>query len=471
MAVNQKEVNTVDWVTAAIFMALVFIGWLMIYSVGYGNTGYPQELGDFMFNTQIGKQTMWIGICTLAFLIIQVVDWTVWRTFAYLIYIIGMICLLLVPFLGTEINGQRAWFAFGGFSFQPAELGKLGTALALSSYMSSSTTRLQNLQSQVIAIGIFIFPMMLIMLQPDAGSALVFMSFTMLLFREGFSPAPYILAILMAGLFITTYIFEPFHVSLILILACFGLFIWQFRLRRLLNFGGFAVWLAVVALCVYNNAGWYVWGLSLAACVGLGYWQLKNIKFRAASPILFGLLLCCAFSFSTNYVTSSVMQAHQSLRIKVWLKPNECDPRGELYNVLQSTIAIGGGGIAGKGFLEGTMTKLNYVPEQSTDFIFCTVGEEQGFIGSVTVIILFFLLLYRIIDLAERQRSNFSRYYAYCVAGIIFTHFLINIGMTMGLFPIIGIPLPFISKGGSSLLGFTAMMAILIKLDSYRYSV
>lgn len=195
MAVNQKEVNTVDWVTAAIYMALVFIGWLMIYSVGYGNTGYPQELGDFMFNTQIGKQTIWIGICTLAFLMIQVVDWTVWRTFAYLIYVVGILCLLAVPFLGSEINGQRAWFAFGGFSFQPAELGKLGTALALSSYMSSSTTRLQNVQSQMVAIGIFILPMMLIMLQPDAGSALVFLSFTMLLFREGFSPAPYILAI------------------------------------------------------------------------------------------------------------------------------------------------------------------------------------------------------------------------------------------------------------------------------------
>ncbi len=471
MSINQKDVNSVDWVTGSIFVALVLIGWLMIYSVGFGNSGYPEELGDFLKDTLVGKQTIWIGICTVVFLIIQVVDWKFWRTFAYLIYVIGLLSLLLVLVLGKEIHGQKAWFAFGSFSFQPAELGKIGTALALSSYMSSSTTRLLTFRSQTIAIGIFILPILLIMLQPDAGSALVFLSFTMLLYREGFSPAPYVLAIVMIGLFILTFIYEPFYVSLLLILTSLALFLFQFRLQRVLWFLGFLGWLALVTSGVYYNYNWYVWSASLMACFGVGYWQLRNIKFRAASPILFGLGLCCLFSFSTDYVTNHFMAEHQRLRIKVWLRPDECDPREELYNVLQSKMAIGGGGVVGKGFLDGTMTKLNYVPEQSTDFIFCTIGEEQGFIGSMAVIVLYFLLLYRVVDIAERQRSNFSRYYAYCVVGILFTHFLINIGMTMGLFPVIGIPLPFISKGGSSLLGFTAMMAILIKLDSYRYSV
>ena len=472
MSTIQKETNSIDFVTTAIFTALVFIGWLMIYAVGYGNTGYPEELGQFIFETQIGKQTLWIGICTVVFLVIQIIDWKFWRTFAYLVYVAGILSLILVLFLGREINGQKAWFSFGGsFSFQPAELAKLGTSLALSSYMSSSTTRLLAVRSQAIAIGIFILPILMIALQPDAGSALVFLSFTLLLFREGFSPLPYVLVFTMGMLFVLTFIFEPFYVSITMILACLAIFVYQFRLQKVLWFTGFAAFTAAIVGAVLYDFKWYAWFLTLATCTGLGYWQLRNIKFRAASPLLFGLVICCVFCFSTDYIANNIVKEHQRLRIKVWLRPNECDPRGELYNVLQSKMAIGGGGIAGKGFLEGTMTKFNYVPEQSTDFIFCTVGEEQGFIGSVVIIALFFLLLYRIVEIAERQRSNFSRYYAYCVAGIIFTHFIINIGMTMGLFPIIGIPLPFISKGGSSLLGFSTMMAILLKLDSYRYSV
>ena len=472
MSTIQQETHSIDFVTTAIFSALVFIGWLMIYAVGYGNIGYPEDLGQFIFETQIGKQTLWIGICFVAFLVIQVIDWKFWRTFAYLVYVAGILSLILVLFLGREINGQKAWFSFGGsFSFQPAELAKLGTALALSSYMSSSTTRLLAVRSQAIAIGIFILPILLIALQPDAGSALVFLSFTLLLFREGFSPLPYVLVFTMGMLFVLTFIFEPFYVSIAMILACLAIFVYQFRLQKFFWFAGFAAFTTAIVVAILYDFKWYAWCLTLATCVAFGYWQLRNIKFRAASPLLFGLAICCAFCFSTDYIANNIVKEHQRLRIKVWLRPNECDPRGELYNVLQSKMAIGGGGIAGKGFLEGTMTKFNYVPEQSTDFIFCTVGEEQGFIGSVVIIALFFLLLYRIVDIAERQRSNFSRYYAYCVAGIIFTHFIINIGMTMGLFPIIGIPLPFISKGGSSLLGFSTMMAILLKLDSYRYSV
>jgi rod shape determining protein RodA len=471
MSTIQKEVNSIDFVTASIVGALIFIGWLMIYSVGYGNEGYQGDLNEFIGTTMVGKQSIWIGISIIAFLVIQVIDWKFWRIFSYVVYITGIVFLLLVLVAGTPIHGQRAWFAFGGFMFQPAEIAKLGTALALSSYMSSATNRLLTVQSQAIAIGIFVLPIALIALQPDAGSALVFLSFTILLFREGFSPTPYVLVFTMGVLFILTFIFEPYFVSLSLVLICLAIFIYRFRVQRTLWMIGFLTWLAVVVAGVYFDFKWYVWAVSFVFTLAMGYWQYNNIKFRAAYPLLFGLGVSCLFSFSTDYIAYNIVKEHQRMRIMVWLRPSECDPRGELYNVLQSKLAIGGGGLAGKGFLEGPMTKFNYVPEQSTDFIFCTIGEEHGFIGSTVVIILFCLLLYRIIDIAERQRSNFSKYYAYCVGGIIFTHFIINVGMTMGLFPIIGIPLPFVSKGGSSLLGFTTMMAILLKLDSYRHSV
>lgn len=469
---NQRNtVQTVDWITLSTFLSLVIIGWIMIYAVGYGNTGYPQDLGEFMFQTQIGRQTIWLVISIIAFLLLMTVDWQVWRTVAYFIYVVGLILLLLVPFLGKEINGQTAWFAFGWFTFQPAELAKFGTALAISSYLNSSTTRLQTLQSQVIAMGIFLLPAVLIMLQPDTGSALVFMSFFVVLYREGFSPAPYIIGLVMAILFILTFIYEPFYVSLVMIGLTTAIFINQFKFNRTYWWIAYFVSAATIFVGLFYEMNWWIWLANVVICFAVGYWHYSRNKIRLNSAILFGLFLCSGFSFTTNYLTNNVLQDHQRTRIKVWLKPEECDPRGELYNVLQSKMAIGGGGFTGKGFLEGTMTKLNYVPEQSTDFIFCTIGEEQGFVGSALVIFLFVALLYRIINIAERQRSNFSRYYAYCLAGILFVHFAINVGMTMGFFPIIGIPLPFISKGGTSLLSFTVMMAVLLKLDSNRYSV
>lgn len=469
--VYQRNDQMIDWLTVGIFLALVTVGWLMIYAVGFGNNGYPQDLAEFMFQTQIGRQTIWLIISTIAFLLIMTVDWQVWRIAAYVIYFVAIILLLLVPFLGKEINGQKAWFAFGWFTFQPAELAKFGTALTLSSYLNSSTNRLQTVQSQLIAMGIFLLPAMLIMLQPDTGSALVFMSFFIVLYREGFSPFPYIVVFTMAILFVLTFIYEPFYVSSILLILATILFLAQFKERKFWRYVGYTAIIALLfGVAFQYNLMWSAWLINLLIFVGLGYWQYAVKKIRSNSSILFGTLLCVGFSFITSYLTNNVLQEHQRTRIKVWLKPQECDPREELYNVLQSKMAIGGGGLTGKGFLEGTMTKLNYVPEQSTDFIFCTIGEEQGFLGSAVVIFLFVALLYRIINIAERQRSNFSRFYAYCIVGILLVHFVINIGMTMGIFPIIGIPLPFISKGGTSLLAFSTMMAVLIKLDSNRYS-
>lgn len=468
---NTTGVQPIDWITLTIFISLVTVGWLMIYSVGYGNTGYTDDLGEFIFQTQIGRQTVWLGISFVAFLVLMTVDWQLWRTISYLIYGISILLLLLVPFLGKEINGQKAWFAFGWFTFQPAELAKFGTALAISSFLNSSTLRLQTMHSQLTAMGIFLLPAALIMLQPDTGSAMVFMSFFIVLYREGLSPVPFIIGFVMAILFVFTFKYEPYYVSLTLIVLTSTIFINQFKFNRFFWWFAFVAVVGLVTWYSYLAINWWIWLASLAICLSLGYWHYTKNKIRYNSPILFGLVLCTVFSFITSFLTNNVLQDHQRTRIKVWLKPEECDPRGELYNVLQSKMAIGGGGLSGKGFLEGTMTKLNYVPEQSTDFIFCTIGEEQGFIGSAVVIFLFVFLLYRIIDIAERQRSNFSRYYAYSLAGILFVHFIINVGMTMGFFPIIGIPLPFISKGGTSLLGFSSMVAVLLKLDSNRYSV
>jgi rod shape determining protein RodA len=470
--INQRNtVQSLDWITLAIFIALVGVGWLTVYAVGYGNSGYSQDLNEFMFQTQVGRQTIWLGISIIAFLVLMTIDWQLWRTVAYFIYVVGIILLLLVPFLGKEINGQKCWFAFGWFTFQPAELAKFGTALAISNYLNSSTTRLQTLQSQLTATAIFLLPAALIMLQPDAGSALVFMSFFIILYREGFSPIPYVIGFVMALLFILTFIYEPYYVSLVLVLLTTIIFINQFKFNRNYWWLAYVVLIATIIGGIFFQHYWSVWLLNAISCLGLGYHHYSRNKIRSNYSILFGLLLCAGFSFTTSYITNNILQEHHRTRIKVWLKPQECDPRGELYNVLQSKMAIGGGGLTGKGYLEGTMTKLNYVPEQSTDFIFCTIGEEQGFIGSSIVIILFVALLYQIINIAERQRSNFSRYYAYSLAGILFVHFAINIGMTMGLFPIIGIPLPFLSKGGTSLLGFCSMIAVLLKLDSNRYSV
>jgi rod shape determining protein RodA len=473
LATNSQsgKVQSLDWILLSIFFALVTIGWIMVYAVGYENVGYPQDLGEFMFHTQIGRQSVWLLISIVVFLLLMTVDWQIWRTVAYFIYVIGLILLLLVPIFGKEIHGQRAWFGFGWFTFQPAELAKFGTMLALSSYLNSSTTRLQSMQSRLIAMGIFLLPAALILLQPDTGSALVFMSFFIVLYREGFSPTPYIIAFVMALLFILTFIYDAFYVSLILVALSTAIFIYEFKFNRFYWWLLYAGVLFSIFIGINYGWHWWVWSGNILTCFSIGYWHYSRNKIRGNLSILVGLLLCTSFSFMTNYITNNVLQEHQKIRIKVWLKPEECDPRGELYNVLQSKMAIGGGGLTGKGFLEGTMTKLNYVPEQSTDFIFCTVGEEQGFVGSALVIFLFMALLYRIIDIAERQRSNFSRYYAYCFAGILFVHFAINIGMTMGFFPIIGIPLPFISKGGTSLLGFSTMMAVLLKLDSNRYSV
>jgi rod shape determining protein RodA len=314
--------------------------------------------------------------------------------------------------------------------------------------------------------------MLLIILQPDAGSMLVFLSFSILLYREGLSPVPYIIGFILLLVFILAIYFGDNSGELIMYLMMLATGIFTFNVKQ-----GRNLWLSITGV-IAALALWLFfsrsqeWGLALMTAIVLFYIIVFSRRGRFKIVLLTGsaLFVSIALIYSTNFMFSK-LKPHQRDRIWVWLRPDKVDPRGAAYNLINSKMAIGSGGFLGKGFTEGTMTKLNFVPEQQTDFIFCTIGEEQGFVGAFAVVALYMIFLVRIVQVAERQRSNFVRLYAYGLAGIFFVHFFINIGMTMGLLPVIGIPLPFISAGGSSLLGFTAMLAILLKLDSNRYSV
>lgn len=460
-------INNLDWMTFGIYISLMTIGWLMIYTVGYGE-GYPEGFGNFL-GTPAGKQTIWIGISMVTFFGIFVIDAKFWRTFAYLIYAFSLLLLIALFFVGTTINGANSWFAIGSFSIQPSEFAKFATCLAISSFLSSYNTDIDDPMTLFTVVALFGAPMILILLQPDAGSALVFFSFLILLYRQGLSSNYYIIGLATIVLLLVGLVYPPIAVILGIILFLNLILILEFK-EKLYGLSSFAIWAGGSYYLAQKEFLLPVLFANLGALVVLMIVQYTRKKDRLVGLTVSALFLGANIVYLANYFFNNLLGSHQQDRINVWLRPELCDPRGALYNVLQSKMAIGSGGFQGKGFLQGTMTKLNYVPEQSTDFIFCTVGEEQGFIGSFGIIALFVLLLLRITLIAERQRSVFSRNYAYGIAGIIFVHFLINVGMTMGIMPIIGIPLPFISKGGSSLLGFTIMIAVLLKLDSHRSS-
>ncbi|RLD21608.1 MAG: rod shape-determining protein RodA [Bacteroidetes bacterium] len=455
----------VDWIALALFVSLVCIGWLMIFAAGYDQ---QSTVPFFNLSTQAGKQLLFIGIAAIIFIPVYIIDIKFWRTFSYLIYALTLIGLILVLVLGTTVKGATSWFTAGGFSLQPSEFAKFGTGLAIAGFLSSYRTDLRALRYQLGAIALLAGPAFLIFLQPDAGSALVFASFFLVLYRAGMPALLYIVGIAMIGLFISALLFPPFLVIAILVLM--AAFISSLQLKDHL------IWLpAFVILAITEIILWeYLIPLPviLINSLLLTITAIRRVRARFARHIVVlvpAVIVSIGLIFFVSYAFTNILEPHQQDRINVWLHPEQCDPQGSLYNVLQSKIAIGSGGLKGKGFLQGSMTNLNYVPEQTTDFIFSTIGEEQGFIGSASIIILYAFLLLRIIAMAERARSVFVRYYAYSVAGILFVHFFINIGMTMGMVPIIGIPLPFISYGGSSLIAFTIMMAVLFKMDKTRF--
>ena len=412
---NNSLLANLDWPTVLIFLALTFMGWVSIYSAVY-----DEEYSNiFDMSQRYGKQLLWIVLAVVLAFIVMLTDAKFFPAFALPIYFLILIVLVGVLLFGTTISGSKSWFQIGGFALQPSEFAKFGTALALAAYLGRLNADLSQLKTRLVAIGIIVLQALLILAQYDTGSAIVFTVFILVLYREGMSGAIMVIGLIAVILFIATIYTQQTYV-LIGLLVLFGITLLFIR-RHLINI------------------------LKLA---GL-------------------LLIAAAFVLSVDYVFHNVLEPHQTSRINVLLGM-ESDLKGAGYNVNQSKIAIGSGGFFGKGFLNGTQTKYNFVPEQSTDFIFCTVGEEYGFAGSLIVIGLYLTLLIRIITMAERQRSVFSRVYGYGVASILFFHFAINIGMTIGLVPVIGIPLPFFSYGGSSLWAFTIMLFVFLRQDAYR---
>ncbi|MEE4260939.1 MAG: rod shape-determining protein RodA [Bacteroidales bacterium] len=408
-------IGNVDWVIVLLYFILVFIGWLSIYTSSGGD-----EVGSiFDLSARYGKQLLWIGLSVMLIIVVLLIDAKFFSTFAFLFYAAMIVILVAVLFFGKTVAGSKSWFEIGNFAIQPAEFAKFTTALALAKYLSMLNVDMRNLRTPVISILLMVLPALLILFQNDTGSALVYAAFAIVLFREGFSGIILIFGVAMALLFILTLLFGEIYIIASL-LVLFAIILFFFKKSR------------------------------------------KQYK-----SFITVFLMSAVFIFSVNYAFQHVLEPHQKKRINVLLGIEQ-DLRGAGYNVNQSKIAIGSGGLAGKGFRQGMLTRNQFVPEQSTDFIFCTVGEEWGFMGTLTVVLLFLSLLLRIIYMAERQRSRFSRIYGYGVASVLFFHFAVNIGMTIGLAPVVGIPLPFFSYGGSSLWAFTILLFIFVKQDADR---
>lgn len=411
--------HKIDWVTVMIYGAMVLWGWLNIYSATYDET---QSIFDLSLNS--GRQMMFIITSSILILAILIIDMRFYETFAYIIYGLVLFLLLLVPFIGKEVGGNRAWLGFGSFGVQPSEFAKFATALAVAKFVGTIGFRMDNIRNQVALFGFIGAPIMLILLQKDYGTAMVFMVFLLVFYREGMSPF-----LLLVGL-------------------------------------GVAV-IFILTLLVENN--WILFGV-IGAAWGIAMYMNRRKKIKRLVIISAGALVLAFTITSVEFIFSNLLEEHHQKRVMVLINP-ELDQLGAGYHVYQSKVAIGSGGVIGKGFLKGTQTKLKFVPEQYTDFIFCTIGEEQGWIGSLLMIALFMGLLLRVVFLAERQKNRFARVYGYSVACIFFFHFATNIAMTIGLFPVIGIPLPFFSYGGSSLWSFTILLFILLKLDAHRMHV
>lgn len=456
-----------DWIALALFASLVIVGWLMIYAAGY-----DQQNGQSILTlaTPAGKQLLFIAVSAALFVIVNVIDTKFWHTFAYPIYALSLLLLVLVLVIGVTIKGSTSWFSFGTFSLQPAEFVKFTTCLALAGFLSYYRTDLKRLRYQVGALGLMGLPAVLIILQPDAGSALVFSSFLLVLYREGLPSVLYVAGALVIALVISALVFPVQQVIALLLLFAGAALSLQLKDQWLWVPGLLALALVEI-LFLPSPMPWQVLVFNAGLLIVASFRRIKARFTRHVVVALPAVVFCTGVVFFVNYAFTNLLEPHQQDRINVWLHPEECDPQGSLYNVLQSKIAIGSGGVMGKGFLKGSMTNLNYVPEQTTDFIFSTIGEEQGFVGSAGIIVIYTLLLLRIVAMAERMRSSFARHYAYGLLGILFFHFFINIGMTMGIVPIIGIPLPFVSYGGSSLIAFSIMFGILFKMDRERFGV
>jgi len=416
---NREDVlQNIDWVLVMLYLILVAMGWFNIYAAVYND----EHQSIFDTTQSYGMQLVWIVSSLVIGFMILVIDGEFFPKSAYVLYVAFIILLLVVIVAGVEVKGSRSWIGVGSFRVQPAEFAKFATNLALAKFLSNINVKFELLSTKLKAAAIFVVPALIIILQNETGSALVYGSFILVLYREGLSGNILLIGVGMVVLFIAALLVDEWILLTILGVIAAGAFVF-IRFRR------------------------------------------SNIV-----TVLALLIGSTAYVHSVDYTFTNILEPHQKKRIDVLLG-KEVDPKGAGYNVNQSMIAIGSGGLMGKGYLNGTQTKYNYVPEQSTDFIFCTVGEEWGFLGSIIVLGLFVVLLLRIIFLAERQRSPFTRIYGYGLASIIFLHVAINVGMTVGLAPVVGIPLPFFSYGGSSLWSFTILTFIFIRLDAYRFQI
>ncbi|MFT5998548.1 MAG: rod shape determining protein RodA [Neolewinella sp.] len=470
MALSVKKIKN-DLPTVVLYVFLVVAGMLMLYSVDRPPEGYNGDLLAILASP-MGKQFIWLLLSLAAWFVIHhFIDRDLWLVGSYPIYGITVVLLILVLVLGKEINNARSWFSLFGLTFQPSELAKFGTALAMAAFLSQWSEKLNNLGAIGSGFLIMGLPAVFIVLQPDPGSALVFASFILVMYREGLSPLIVIFGgfstvMFLLGLLQPIPILAGGLLGILLIIMALNV---PKRVRWWL--GGTFLALAGAAYLFYIGTGWPVLAGLGALFVGMSIYHLfkrnPQVVLLSAVALVWGILI----SFAANFTFNNVLRLHQQNRILAWLKPEGLSERGELYNITQSKLAIAAGGVSGKGLGEGTITKYDYVPEQETDFIFSAVGEAEGFMGSMAIILGFLALLWRISVIAERQKRTFVRAYAYGIAGIIFIHMLVNIGMTMGIMPVIGIPLPFISKGGSSLLSFTIMIAVLLKLDRHRGDV
>ncbi len=412
---NQSVIANVDWLSIFLYAVLVIFGWMNIYSASLP----LEETSIFDLNQIYGKQLLFIGLTIPVIIVLLSLDTKVYEKYSLIYYIIGIVLLMGLFVFGKTIKGQTNWYQFGGVSLQPSEFAKIGTALFLSKYITESQTTFQTLKEQAIAMGIIFLPVAFIMLQPDAGSAMIFAVLFLVLYREGF-PGWYLwTGFLAIVLFILALVIQPVFLILLIVVGCVVHFFYNKSIHR--------------------------------------------------NPFIYAILavIMSGFVFSVDYVFDNVLEAHQKDRINVLLG-DDVNMKKEGYNLNQSMIAIGSGGWIGKGFLEGTQTKGGFVPEQHTDYIFTTVGEEWGFAGSIVVIACFITLILRIVYLSEKQKNNFARIYGYCVAAILFMHFFVNVSMLIGIFPTIGVPLPFFSYGGSSLIAFTLLLFIFLKLDANK---
>jgi rod shape determining protein RodA len=413
---EQKSIfKFIDRPLVLLYLTLVLMGWISIYAAVYNN----EHASILDLSQSYGKQLLWIFTALAIALMIILTDAKFFNAFAYPIYIGTILLLVVVLFAGKEIAGSKSWFQIGEFRIQPAEFAKFATNLALAHYLSALDFDSRKRKSQIIPLIILAIPALLILLQNDTGSAIVYSSLALVLYRQGMPGSILLIGIAVAILAIMALMFNQYIVIT-------------------------GVGILLIGFTFFIRRNWQ----NIVKVIGI-------------------FVVASLFVLSVDYAFQNVLELHQKTRINVLLG-KQIDLKGAGYNVNQSKIAIGSGGFWGKGFLKGTQTKFNFVPEQSTDFIFCTVGEEWGFVGSTVVMLLFLALIVRIIMMAERQRSDFSRIYGYGVASILFFHFFVNIGMTIGLMPVIGIPLPFFSYGGSSLWAFTILLFIFIKMDSNR---